>query len=83
MKENVHQISNDYKVHDQVLKTSILSLSDKLQPFFIGPYTIEQVHTIHQWHMHHLTLPKQTERMSIHLKPYPMRLITVWSVGPI
>ena len=44
VKENVHQISNDYKVHDQVLKTSILSSSDKLQPFFIGPHTIEQAH---------------------------------------
>ena len=46
VKENAHQISNDYRVHNQVLKKSLLSLSDKLQPFFIGPYMIEQVHTI-------------------------------------
>ena len=41
--ENASCISHDYKVN--VLKKSVLSLSDKLKPSFTGPYLILQVHT--------------------------------------
>ena len=43
--ENASHISHNYKVNDQILKKSVLSLSDKLQPLFTGPHLILQVHT--------------------------------------
>ena len=43
--ENASRISHDYKINDQVLKKSVLSLSDKLKPSFMGPHSILQVHT--------------------------------------
>ena len=42
---NASHISHDYKVDDQILKKSVLSLSDKLKPSFTGPHLILQVHT--------------------------------------
>ena len=45
LRENTDQISHDYQVSDQVLKKSVLSLSDKLKPSFTGPHEITQVHT--------------------------------------
>ena len=44
-KENSSRINHDYKTGDQILKKSVLSLSDKLKPTFTGPYPILQVHT--------------------------------------
>ena len=41
LKENAKQISHDYQTGEPVLKKSILSFSDKLQPMFTGPYIIE------------------------------------------
>ena len=43
--KNAAQISHDYQVSDQVLKKSVLSLSDKLKPSFTSPHEITQVHT--------------------------------------
>ena len=45
LKENSSRIKHDYKISDQILKKSVLSLSDKLKPAFTGPYPILQVHT--------------------------------------
>ena len=45
LRENATRISHDYQVSDQVLKKSVLSLSDKLKPSFTGPHEIIQVHT--------------------------------------
>ena len=44
LRKNTACISHDYQVADQVLKKSILSLSDKLKPSFTGPHEITQVH---------------------------------------
>ena len=43
--ENTARISHDYQVTDQVLKKSVLSLSNKMKPWFTGPHEITQVHT--------------------------------------
>ena len=43
--ENAICISHDYKVNDQILNKSVLSLSDKLKPSLMGPHPILQVHT--------------------------------------
>ena len=45
LRANASRISHDYQVADQVLKKSVLSLSDKLKPSFTGPYKITKVHT--------------------------------------
>ena len=45
LRANANRISHDYQVSDQVLKKSVLSLSDKLKPSFTGPHEIIQVHT--------------------------------------
>ena len=44
LRENAAHISHDYQVTDQVLKKSVLSLSDKMKPSFTGPHEITQVH---------------------------------------
>ena len=38
LRENASCISHDYPVTDQVLKKSVLSLSDKMKPLFTGPH---------------------------------------------
>ena len=43
--KNAARISHDYQVSNQVLKKSILSLSNQLKPLFTGPHEITQVHT--------------------------------------
>ena len=43
--ENASRILHDYKVDDQILKKSVLSLWDKLKPLFTGPHLILHVHT--------------------------------------
>ena len=45
LRENAARISHDYQVSDQVLKKSVVLLSDKLKPSFTGPHKITQVHT--------------------------------------
>ena len=45
LRENSKHISHDFKVNDQVMKKSMLSLSDKLKPSFTGLFAIQQVHT--------------------------------------
>ena len=45
LKENSSRIQHDYKIGDQILKKSVLSLVDKLKPTFTGPNPILQVHT--------------------------------------
>ena len=45
LKANSTRIRHDYKVGEQVLKRNVLSLSDKLQPRFKGPYIVSAVHT--------------------------------------
>ena len=42
--ENATCISHDYQVTNQVLKKSVLSLSDKMKPSFMGPHEITQVY---------------------------------------
>ena len=69
LKENAKRISHDYWTNEQVLKKSILSFSDKLQPSFTGPYMIEQVHTNGTCTI--CLSPNRTECINIrHLKPY-------------
>ena len=43
--ENATCISHNYQVSDQVLKKSVLLLSNKLKPSFTSPHEITQVHT--------------------------------------
>ena len=55
LQSNTSHVSHDYIVGEQVLKKNVLSLSDKLQPSFVGPFLITQVHmngtcTIHLSH---------------------------------
>ena len=45
LQNNASCVSHDYVVGKQVLKKSVLSLLDKLQPSFVGPFLITQVHT--------------------------------------
>ena len=45
LRKNAARISHDYQVTDQVLKKSVLSLSDKMKPSFTGPHEITLVHT--------------------------------------
>ena len=45
LQNNASHISHDSVVGEQVLKKNVLSLSDKLQPSFVGPFLITQVHT--------------------------------------
>ena len=45
LRESAARISHDYQVSDQVLKKSVLLLSDKLKPSFTGPHKITQVQT--------------------------------------
>ena len=69
LKENACRISHDYKINDHVLKKSILSFSDKMQPSFTGLYQIEQVHTNGTRTIR--LSPNQTECINIRrLKPY-------------
>ena len=69
LRENANRISHDYQVSDQVLKKSVLSLSDKLKPSFTGPHEIIQVHTNGTVTIH-LT-DNVTERINIRwIKPY-------------
>ncbi len=42
---NAQHIHHDYKVGNSILKKAILSLLDKLQPYFTGPFRIVTVHT--------------------------------------
>ena len=67
--ENASRISHDYKVNDQILKKSVLSLSDKLKHSFMGPHPILQVHTNGTVTIH---LSKDvTEHINIQrIKPY-------------
>ena len=44
LRKNAVRISHDYQVADQVLKKSVLSLSDKMKALFTGPHEITQVH---------------------------------------
>ena len=69
LKENSSRIKHDYKISDQILNKSVLSLSDKLKPSFTGPYPILQVHTNGTITIHlHENL---TERINIQrIKPY-------------
>ena len=55
LQNNASHISHDYVISEQVLKKNVLSLSDKLQQSFVGPFLITQVHmngtcTIHLSH---------------------------------
>ena len=69
LKENSKRISHDYWIGESVLKKSILSFSDKLQPTFTRPYIIKQVHTNSTCTI--CLSPNQTECINIcHLKPY-------------
>ena len=45
LRKNAARISHDYQLTDQVLKKSVLSLSDEMKPSFTGPHEITQVHT--------------------------------------
>ena len=45
LRENTARISHEYQVADQVLKKSVLSLSDKMKPSFTRPHKITQVQT--------------------------------------
>ena len=42
---NAQRLHHEFQIHDQVLKKSILSHSDKLVPSFAGPFEVIQVHT--------------------------------------
>ena len=57
LQNNASCISHDYVVGEQVLKKNVLLLSDKLQPSFIGPFLITQVHTNGTCTMHHSPFP--------------------------
>ena len=55
LQSNTSCVSHDYVVGEQVLKKNVLSLLDKLQPSFVGPFLITQVNmngtcTIHLSH---------------------------------
>ena len=44
LQNNASRVSHDYVVSEQVLKKNVLLLLDKLQPSFVGPFLITQVH---------------------------------------
>ena len=69
LQENSKCISHDFIVNDQVMKKSVLSLSNKLKPSFSGPFSIQQVYTNGTCTIH--LSPNMTECINIQrLKPY-------------
>ena len=42
---DAHCLRHEFQIHDQVLKKSVLSHSDKLVPSSMGPFEVIQVHT--------------------------------------
>ena len=64
LQENAKCISHDFMVNNQVMKKSVLSLSNKLKPSFTGPFFIQLVHT--------------NGTCTIHLSPNMTEHINIW-----
>ena len=66
---NAHHLRHEFQIHDQILKKSVLSHSDKLVPSFTGPFEVIQVHTNGTCTI--CLSSNQTKHINIHqLKPY-------------
>ena len=61
---NAHHLRHEFQIHDQILKKSVLSHSDKLVPSFTGPFEVIQVHTNGTCTI--CLSPNQTECINIH-----------------
>ena len=66
---NAHRLHHEFQIHDQILKKSVLSHSDKLVPSLTGPFEVIQVHTNGTCTIH--LSPNQTKHINIcRPKPY-------------